>query len=210
MTTASDDPPRNKVARLIEEYELAGLGAELEARWTGDGVERTSLRDLAEFFNRKLLAAALQEAGRTPLDDEVKSLYQNLTGDDVSQGVRTDTRTTLTTDGVDVDALEREFVTYQAIRSYLKDWRGAEYQQRSDAEKLAADRETIQRLLTRTLTVTEDRLRQLRDTDRIAAAEFEVFVDAQVLCQRCGTQYSAVEFIDNGGCDCLRDEEDKG
>jgi hypothetical protein len=84
MTPASDDPPRNKVARLIQQYELTGLGAELEARWTGDGVERTSLRDLAEYFNRKLLAAALREAGRTPLDDEVASLYHDLTGDDVS------------------------------------------------------------------------------------------------------------------------------
>jgi hypothetical protein len=49
-------------------------------------------------------------------------------------------------------------------------------------------------------------LTQLRDTDRIAAAEFEVFVDAQVLCQRCGTQHAVVAFIDNGGCDCLQDE----
>jgi hypothetical protein len=206
MTTAPDDRPRNKVARLIDKYDLTGLGAELEARWTGDGVERTSLRDLADEFNRRLLAAALQEAGRTPLDDEVASLYDDLTGDDVSQGVRTDTRTTLAADGVDVDAVEREFVTYQAIRSYLKDWRGAEYRDPSDEEKLASDRETIQRLLTRTLTVTEDRLTQLRDTDRIAAAEFEVFVDAQVLCQRCGTQHAVVAFIDNGGCDCLQDE----
>lgn len=89
--------------------------------------------------------------------------------------MKTDTRTALATDGIDVDALEREFVTYQAIRSYLNDWRGAEYRHPSDEEKLAADRETIQRLLTRTLTVTEDRLEQLRETDRIAAAEFELF-----------------------------------
>jgi hypothetical protein len=206
MTSASDDRPRSKVARLIEKYELTGLGVELEARWTGDGVERTSLRDLADQFNRRLLAAALEEAGRTPLDDEVASLYENLTGDDVSQGVKTDSRTTLAADGVDVDEVEREFVTYQAIRSYLKDWRDAEYRKPSDEEKLDSDRETIQRLLTRTLTVTEDRLEQLRETERIAAAEFEVFVDAQVLCQRCGTQQTVVEFINNGGCDCLQDE----
>jgi hypothetical protein len=207
MTPVPDDRPQNKVARLIEKYELTGLGAELEARWTGDGVERTSLRDLANQFNQRLLAAALEEAGRTPLDDEVVSLYENLTGDDVSQGVKTDTRTSLAADGIDIDTLERDFVTYQAIRSYLQNWRGAEYRQPSDEEKLDSDRETIQRLLTRTLTVTEDRLEQLRETERIAAADFEVFVDAQVLCQRCGTRYTAVEFIDNGGCDCLQDTE---
>jgi len=85
MTSVPDNRPRNKVARLIEKYELTGLGAELEARWTGDGVERTSLRDLADQFNQRLLAAALEEAGRTPLDDEIASLYDDLTGDDVSQ-----------------------------------------------------------------------------------------------------------------------------
>ena len=207
MTSVPDDRPRNKVARLIEKYELTGLGAELEAQWTGDGVERKSLRDLADQFNRRLLAAALEEAGRTPLADEVASLYENLTGDDVSQGVKTDTRTSLAADGIDVDTLEGEFVTYQAIRSYLKDWRGAEYRQPSDEEKVDSDRETIQRLLTRTLTVTEDRLEQLRETERIAAAEFEVFVDAQVLCQRCGTRHTVVDFIDNGGCDCLQDDK---
>jgi hypothetical protein len=30
-------------------------------------------------------------------------------------------------DGVDVDKLESDFVTYQAIRSYLRDYRNAEY-----------------------------------------------------------------------------------
>ena len=37
-----------KVARLIEKYELSGMGAELEAAWTGESGERTSLRDLAD------------------------------------------------------------------------------------------------------------------------------------------------------------------
>jgi hypothetical protein len=143
MTPAQDDRPRNEVARLIDKYELTGFGAELEARWTGDGVEHTSLRDLADQFNRRLLAAALEEAGRTPLDDEVASLYEDLTGDDVSQGVKTDTRTSLAADGVDIDTVEHEFVTYQAIRSYLQDWRGAEYRQPSDEEKLDSDRGTI-------------------------------------------------------------------
>lgn len=207
MTTATDDRPRSKVARLIEEYDLDGLGAELEARWTDDGDDRMSLRDLADHFNRRLVDAALRDTGQAALDSDVASVYGNLTDDDVSRGVRTDTRTALAEDGVDVDALERDFVTYQSIRTYLKEWRDAAYEQPSDEEKRANDRESIQRLLTRTLSVTEDRLEKLRDTDRIAAEEFEVFVDAQVLCQRCGTQYAVAEFIDNRGCDCLQTDQ---
>lgn len=206
MSSSTDDRPSSKVARLLEEYGLDELGTELEQRWTGDGYERMSLRDLADFFNKRLLEQALRDAGQTALDSDVETTYRNLTGDDVSTGVRTDTQTRLEQDGLDVDSLERDFVTYQAIRSYLKEWRGAEYEQPSDEEKRANDRESIQRLLTRTLSVTEDRIEKLRETDRIAAEEFEVFVEAQVLCQRCGTQYSVTDFIDNGGCDCLQDD----
>ncbi|MFC5367139.1 rod-determining factor RdfA [Salinirubrum litoreum] len=206
MTTPTDDRPRSKVARLIEEYGLDGLGAELEARWTDDGDDRLSLRDLADYFNRRLLDAALRDTGRATLDTDVASAYRTLTDDDVGRGVRTDTRTALAEEGVDVDALERDFVTYQAIRTYLTEWRDAAYEHPSDETKRANDRESIQRLLTRTLSVTEDRLAKLRDTDRIAAEEFEVFVDAQVLCQQCGTQYAVAEFIDNRGCDCLQTE----
>lgn len=206
MSSDTDDRPSSKVARLLDEYGLDELGPELERRWTGDGYERMSLRDLADYFNKQLLEQALRDAGQTALDSDVETTYRNLTDDDVSTGVRTDTRTRLQREGLDVESLERDFVTYQAIRSYLKEWRGAEYQQPSDEEKRANDRESIQRLLTRTLSVTEDRIEKLRDTDRIDVEEFEVFVDAQVLCQRCGTQYAVTEFIDNGGCDCLRDD----
>ena len=42
----SDDRPSSKVASLPEEYDLDGLDADLEARWTDDGDERMSFRDL--------------------------------------------------------------------------------------------------------------------------------------------------------------------
>ncbi len=42
MANTTDGRPSSKVARLIDEYELDGLGAEMEARWTGDGEERMS------------------------------------------------------------------------------------------------------------------------------------------------------------------------
>lgn len=207
MTGDTDHPPRNKVATLIDEYSMDGLGSELEGRWTADGAKRMSLRDLADYFNRRLLKTAIREAGEIAPEREVTSMYQNLIDDDISPGVRTDTQQTLREYGVDVALLEQNFVTYQAIRSYLKDWRGAEYEQPSNDEKRTKDRESIQRLLTKTLSVTEDRLEKLRETDRIDAEEFEVFIDAKVLCQECGIQYAVADFIDNRGCDCLQDSE---
>jgi len=203
MGNAAEDRPSSKVARLIEEYDLDGLGADLEARWTGDGIDRMSLRDLAEFFNKRLLEQALMDVGMSTLESDLDATYEHLTGEDASTGVRTEARSRLERNGIDTEALESDFVTYQAIRSYLKEWRGAEYEQVSDAEKLEKDLETIQRLLTRTHSVTEHHVGLLRDTDRLALERFEVLLDAQVLCQECGTQYSLAELFDQGGCDCI-------
>ena len=206
MTDTTDTQPSSKVARLLSEYGLEGFGEELEDRWTGDGVERTSLRDLADHFNKRLLERALIDAGMSALDSDVSTMYRDLTDDDVSTGVRTDTRTRLDSNGVDVDDLESDFVSYQAIRSYLTEYRGAEYRRLSDEEKVEKDLESIQRLMTRTLSVTEERIEKLTQTGRIDADGFEILLDVQVLCESCGRQYSVSEFLDERGCDCQRAE----
>ena len=204
MPDTTDSRPSSKVARLISEYDLDGLGDELEVRWTGDGVERTSLRDLADYFNEQLLERVLIDAGMSALDSDVSSTYRNLTDEDVSTGIRTDARTRLENNGVDVDSLESDFVSYQAIRSYLTEYRDAEYRRLSDDEKVKKDLQSIQRLMTRTLSVTEERIEKLVQTDRIDAGSFEVLLDVQVLCGECGQQYSVSEFLDERGCDCER------
>jgi hypothetical protein len=204
MPDTTDNRPSSKVARLISEYDLDGLGDELEVRWTGDGVERTSLRDLADYFNEQLLERALIDAGMSALDSDVSSTYRNLTDEDVSTGVRTDARARLENNGIDIDNLESDFVSYQAIRSYLTEYRDAEYRRLSDDEKIEKDLQSIQRLMTRTLSVTEERIEKLAQTDRIDADSFEVLLDVQVLCGECGRQYSVSEFLDERGCDCQR------
>lgn len=204
MPDTTDSRPSSKVARLISEYDLDGLGDELEVRWTGDGVERTSLRDLADYFNEQLLERVLIDAGMSALDSDVSSTYRNLTDEDVSTGVRTDARTRLENNGVDVGGLESDFVSYQAIRSYLTEYRDAEYRRLSDDEKIKKDLQSIQRLMTRTLSVTEERIEKLVQTDRIDAGSFEVLLDVQVLCGECGQQYSVSEFLNERGCDCER------
>ncbi len=201
MTNNGDDRPDSKVARLIEEYELTGLGEELEVKWTAEGEERMSLRDLADLFNRRLLEHALREASMSAVGREVEMIYRNLV-DDVSPGVRTDTRNRLDRNGIDVNRLESDFVTYQAIRTYLKEWRGAKYERPSDAEKIEKDLESIQRLMTRAHSVIDERVETLRDTGRLDVGSYEVFLDAQLLCQSCGRQQTVSDFLERGGCEC--------
>jgi len=204
---SDDDRPSSKVARLIEEYDLgASFGDRLEARWTAEGDERLSLRDLADLFNERLLHAALERAGASTIDGEVENLYRLLTDDDVSSGMRTEAKARLERDGLDVDGLERDFVTYQAIRSYLVDYRDAEYVESQGTDRVEKVTDTVQRLQSRTRTVAERSLEQLRDTDRLTLGRFRLFVEVDVLCEDCGAQYGVTELLERGGCDCDRQE----
>src|SRR6056297_4360420 len=158
-TTDCDRQVTNsKVRRVIEEYDLEGFGAELEGRWTGAYESRSSLRELADRFNRRVLEVAMERVGLSPLESEVQSKYEALTGDDVSSGVQIQARRDLERQGVDIDAVESDFVTHQAMHTYLTKYRGAELPSKSETDQLSKARDTMQRLRSRTVAVIENTL----------------------------------------------------
>lgn len=192
---------RSKVVRLIDEYDLDGVGDQLERRWTAPGDDRMSLRVLADYFNRELLRSVMAEAGLQPLDGEVENTYRLLTDEGVTQADRTRAERRLEREGVDVETLRSDFVSYQAIRTYLKEYRDASYAA-DTRDRRTAERETAQRLRGRVLTVTDDGLDRLRRNGDIDLGEHRVFVEINVLCEDCGSQYGIEELLDRGGCDC--------
>jgi hypothetical protein len=193
--------PRGKVERVIETYGLEGLGDELERRWTGAAGERESLRSLADRFNRAVLRSALDEAGTSPLDGEVENTYRLLRGDDVSPGMRTEVRRQLEREGLDLDEVESDFVSHQAVHTYLRDHRGAELET-EDQSRVEKEAQTIRRLQGRVSVVTESGLSRLSSAGDVTIGDFDVLTDVQVYCGDCGSQYEAVELIERGGCDC--------
>lgn len=192
---------RTKVARLIDEYDLDGLGAELEYRWTAEGDDRLSLRALATYFNQQLLEQRQSEAGIQSLAGEVENTYRLLTDDDVSGADRTRIVRRLEREGVDVDALREDFVTYQAVRSYLKGDRGAEYVE-PEQDRIESEVENLQRLRGRVETVTEGTLDRLRRSEDLVIGEYSLFVDINVLCEDCGQRSNVETLLEQGGCDC--------
>lgn len=199
----TDDRPlsRSKVARVIDEYDLEGWGERLEREWLGEGTERTSLRDLATKFNVAVLQSALQDAGESTIEADVESAYHTLTDDDVSESDTIRKRRDLERAGVDIDAVLSDFVTHQAIHTYLTDVREAELE-RDDGDRAERKKETIQRLLNRSRVVTESTIDELVTADLLADREYEVFVNARVVCEDCGRDYAVDELIEQGGCDC--------
>lgn len=193
---------RNKVARLCDEYGLDGAGEKLETLWTAPGEERRSLRSLAARFNRRLLVEAMSEAGMQPVANEDERLYRVLASDEASGAERTRVRRRLERNGVDVDRLLDDFVSYQTIRRYLVDHRGAEYDP-AGAHSADDPVESVHRLRGRTARVTESKLSQLERAGALDLGEtVRVTVDVRVLCEDCGSQFGLQELVDRGGCDC--------
>lgn len=199
--TVAEDRPNSKVARVIDAYDLEGMGERLEAAWTGEAGERTSLRDLAEQFNRSVLESALSEVGATAVSSDVETTYRILTDEDVSEADRMRKRRELEREDVDVETLRGDFVTHQAIHTYLTEYREAELPDRS-ADRVDRKAETMERLQGRTSVVAESTIEGLVTSGDLTDREYEVFVDVQVVCSECGTGYAIGELIRQGGCSC--------
>lgn len=191
---------RIKVARLIDEYGLEGLGEEMAQRWTAEE-DRWSLRELADYFNQVVLEARIKAEGANPLDGEVENTYRLLTDDGVSEADRTRARRRLEREGIEVDDLQDVFVSYQAIRTFLTDHQGAEYTP-DDTDPLERETSNIQQLRGRINTVAQGKLQHLRDSGELKIGEFRTLIDVRVICEDCNTQYDVVGLLEQGGCDC--------
>lgn len=193
---------RGKVARLLERYDIEAFGDQLAADWTAPPGERTGLRGLAETLNVRLLAESLRAAGRSVSQDEAEATYRRLTGDEVSSGVRTQTVRSLRHDGVDVEDLLDDFVSRQAVHTYLRKSRGLSNPERASEDAGASARSVIGRLRERTRRVTSDRIGRLRDGGDLRLGPFRVVVDVRVYCESCQEQYDVDELLDAGRCAC--------
>jgi hypothetical protein len=193
---------RYKIGRVVSEYDLRDLHDRLPALWTGAADETLSLRELAERINVALLRRAMERAGEEPLRGEAENAYRLLTGDDVTAGVRTQQRNRLERAGVDVDRVESDFVTHQAVHTYLTTALDVT-KEAGDGETPAAKHEQrIQRLRSRTAAVTENSLRALQEAGALSLGSPGVVVDVSVYCRDCGTQYEFSDLLGRGGCRC--------
>lgn len=198
MTTEASRT-NTKVARVIREYDLNDMGATLEAAWTGEAGERTSLRDLSDEFNEAVLEAALRAANASPLSIEVSSTYRSLRSESTSSATRA--RRRLEREGIDVDKLTSDFVTHQAVHTYLTEERGASLPA-ADEEMIDRKIETIEKLQGRVSAVTESVISSLANAEELDRGDYDVLVDIRAVCPNCGTDTTVGKLLRRGGCDC--------
>ena len=188
-----------KVARVIQKYALDGMAENLEAAWTGEAGERTSLRDLADEFNQAVLEAALSQAGVSSLSVDVSSTYEALRSDSSSSSTRA--RRRLEREGVDVDDLTDDFVTHQAIHTYLTKEREASLPPATD-DVTNKKADTIEKLQGRVTAVAESAISSLANANELDKSTYEVIVDVRAVCPDCGTDVPIGDLFRQGGCDC--------
>ena len=204
-TANSDGGSRYKVGKVIDRYSLDGMGTELESDWVGDSGESHSLRELADSFNKEVLRSALAGTEQQRFSGDLETIYHALTDEGVSRGERTRVQKTLERDGVDVEQVQQDFVTHQAIHTYLTKGRGVEKDVET-GDPIETARETINRLRGRLIAVAETTLSNLANTGALTLGSFDVFVDVTVHCTECGTHTNLFELLSDGGCECDTDQ----
>lgn len=116
-----------KVDRAMARYELDGahlpessVDKYLLNRWTGaEGRRAEGYRTLTEWFNKRLLKRAYDEAGRETLGARVDTEYDVLTGEhDLARGELLDE---LAAEGLDPDDVLSEMVSWSTMRHHLND-----------------------------------------------------------------------------------------
>lgn len=199
-----------KIERIANRYGLDGLGDDLVNAWLGDGRAQRSLRELEGDVNKRLIRAALDEAGAHVLDGEAENFYRLLTSDDVTAGSRTDARNTLRERGVDVEQLEADIISYQSVYNYLKRHRNVEREDDDDDETDATEAglATIRKLRSRLRTVTIDVVDRLVKAERVFIGAYEVEVDIRVTCTDCDTRMTPTALLSSGHCDCERERDE--
>lgn len=196
------DKTSYKVGRLIESYGIAEIESELIEKWKGSGTGRSSLRDLTDEFNRRLLRAAMQRAGMNLYRKEVGSTYRTLTDDTVNEADRTSVRRELLREGVPIDDVESDFVSYSAVYNYLTDYLDENYEPVSDDEQIRKDKDRIEKLRTRVKNVVSDTVKRSSNSGRLRIDDYRVFVDISVYCDNCGRKHDAADFFDKRECEC--------
>jgi hypothetical protein len=202
----SDERCECKVGRVIEKFDLDSIDDELVARRRGESGKSASLRDLTDYFNQQVVRSALERAGEPPLDGEGENMYRLLTDDEVSRGMQIRVRKQLEREDVDIEAIEDGFVSHPTIGKHLKTCLGVERTQ-DPVDRVQTARERVFKIQNRAEAVIENTLSWLASAGLLASGDLSVSVDAQVVCEECGSYGEVGQFIERGGCDCEHDRE---
>jgi len=192
-----------KVDSLIERHALTVPDAGYEsvdeylvARWTGsDGRSAVGYKALTEWFNKRLLKRIYDEHDRGTVNVHLEREYEIITGDQDIQ--RDELAADLATDGLDIDDIADELVSWSTMRHHLKGCLDAE----KDTTPAETDWETNTVQMTRERAAEKARSvlssltskGRLRDADRA-----QVDVQVKLSCPDCSVRVPFEDAVERG------------
>lgn len=192
-----------KVGRDIVKYELGEFNAKLRQR-RSDG---TSLRGLAEFMNIRILEKALSDVQFEVVSD-AETIYQILRGDDVRTSRRVEIRSKLSQRGLNIEAIENDFVSHQTIRDHLKTCLEVDTGQQLHVE-FEQERGTIEWARARSEKVIQRSLERLRQAEELDTGPLDITHSIRVVCEDCGESYRLRNLLERGRCECTSDQRNE-
>ncbi|RQG99240.1 rod-determining factor RdfA [Natrarchaeobius oligotrophus] len=194
-----------KVGRTSLSFDVPDAAREIASR-RRDG---ESYRDLAEYFNVRLVERALERADV----DSGRSVHAALVAGDVAAEVyrilrsgggsdirRAELRARLADAGVDVEQLESAFVSHVTIRSHLTEC--ADVDARESPPSFEQTVNTTQWARTRASNVIQSTLDRAVEYDQLRTGPLEAELFVRVTCDECGESYYLAELLDSRTCSC--------
>lgn len=172
-----------KVCRVLDERDMQRYEDRLVEQWTADSPNRKGYRQLAEWLNTMILRREMDRAGLSTLGNEPESKYERLQEGD--ETVAAEVRSDLRNEGIDVDRLDADFVSYGVVRTHLKECLDVD----RDVESTDWEGDAIEYTREHASGKLEDAVRSLLNKGELSACgEVEVHVSFEVECEGCHTR----------------------
>ncbi|ELZ02209.1 rod-determining factor RdfA [Natrialba aegyptia] len=202
-----------KIDSLIERHGLTvpdagheSVDEYLVARWTGsDGRSADGYKALTEWFNKRLLKRLYEVHGRDTVSVHIDREYEVITGDADIQ--RDELAADLATDGLDIDNITDEMVSWSTMRHHLKGCLEAEKE--TTPAKTDWEANTVQMARERTVEKARSVLSSLASKERLRDAEqAEVDVQVKLSCPDCSVRVPFEDAVERGYvCDAHAENE---
>lgn len=190
-----------KVCRVLSERDLEHYDERLLSEWRGE--ERKGYRQLARWLNVTLLRREMDRAGVSTLGNEAESKYERLQGDGATADEVTDI---LKREGIGIESLQNDFVSYGVIRTHIKDCLGAEFEPRESAEW---EQESIEIATSHARDKIDSAVQSMVNKGKLSAgSDVTLHLDIELECEECRTRIPLRRAERRGTvCSCVGTDE---
>ncbi|WP_254533063.1 rod-determining factor RdfA [Natrinema gelatinilyticum] len=187
-----------KVCRVLSDHGLEHYDERLLDEWRGSNGQRKGYRQLARWLNVTLLRREMDKVGLSTLGDEAESKYDRLQDEGATA---TEVASMLEREGIDIESLQSDFVSYGVVRTHLIDCLGAKYERptatdwETDAISIARDH-AEEKIMSAVQSLE-------RKGDLDASDDVAVHVDVEIECEKCQTRVPLHRALRRGEvCNC--------